>query len=145
MTANEEDAWLPTLGLIGLFRSGVSLIVWMLREVGEDPDIASAIAVGRLDRRGRLRGFVTYLVHGDHIVAMLGKVRIEFSMSHPEAFPAYLLRRHIDLIRKLTRFFPQYVGVPVAKGLEQLAERGLRRAADLSTLLFTFTQAGLEP
>jgi hypothetical protein len=144
VSANDDDAWLLTLGLIGLFRSGVSVIVVMLREAGEGPDVASAIADGRLERRGNLRGFVNYRVHGDHIVAMLGKHRIEFHIAQPEAFSAYLLRRHIDLNRKLRRFYPQVVGVPVTKGLEQLAERGLIRAADPSAPLFALTPAGLE-
>jgi hypothetical protein len=47
MSANDDDAWLRTLGLIGNFRSGVSLILSMVREMGEDTDIASAIADGR--------------------------------------------------------------------------------------------------
>src|SRR5262249_1447333 len=89
MGANDDGAWLSTLGLIGLYQSGVSVIVSLLREVGEDPDIVSAIAVGRLDRRGKLRGFITYRVHGDHIVAMVGKIRIEFNTAHPEGFSAY--------------------------------------------------------
>jgi hypothetical protein len=144
MLANDDGAWLRTLGLIRLFRSGVSTIVAMLREAGEDPDIASAIAVGRLDRRGKLRGFINYRVHGDHIVSMLGNLRIEFNLARPEAFSAYLLRRHIDLNYKLKRFYPQYVGVPVAKGLEQLSERGLILATDPPASLFTLTQAGSE-
>jgi hypothetical protein len=144
MSANEDDAWLLTLGLIGLFRSGVSMIVSLLREVGVDPDIASAIAVGRLDRRGNLRGFITYRVHGDHIVAMAEKIRIEFNAAHPEGFSAYLLHRHIDLNRKLKRFYPQYVNLPLMKGLEQLVERGLIRAIDPAASLLTLTQAGLE-
>ena len=144
MNANDDDAWLLTLGLISFFRSGVSVIVSLLRDVRKDRDIASAIAVGRLDRRGKLRGFITYRVHGDHIVAMLGNNRIEFNMARPEAFSSYLLRRHIELNRKLKRFYPNYVGVPVAKGLEQLAERGLICATEPSASLFTLTQAGLE-
>jgi hypothetical protein len=144
MNANDDDAWLFTLGLIGLFRSGVSVIVSMFREVGKDRNIASAIAVGQLGRWGKLRGYVTYRVHSDQLVAMLGNDRIEFNLAHPEAFSAYLLRRHIELNRKLKRFYPQYVGVPVAIGLEQLAERGLICASDPSASLFTLTQAGLE-
>jgi hypothetical protein len=115
MGANDDGAWLSTLGLIGLYRSGVSVIVSALPEVGEDPDIVSAIAVGRLDRRGKLRGFITYRVHGDHIVAMVGKFRIEFNTAHPEGISAYLLHRHIELNGKLRRQYPEYVGVPVAK------------------------------
>jgi hypothetical protein len=75
---------------------------------------------------------------------MLENLRIEFNMAHPEAFSAYLLRRHIELNRKLARFYRQYVGLPVAKGMEQLAERGLIRAIDPTASLFTLTQAGLE-
>jgi hypothetical protein len=144
MSANDDDAWLLTLGLIGLFRSGVSVIVSMLQEVGEDPDIASAIAVGRVDQRGKLRGFITYRVHGDHIVAIVGKIRIEFNTAYPEGFSAYLLHRHIELNGKLRRQYPEYVGVPVAKGLEQLVGRGFIRAIDPAASLFTLTQAGLE-
>jgi hypothetical protein len=144
MSANDDDAWLLTLGLIGLFRSGVTMIVSLLREVGEDPDIATAIALERFERRGKLRGFITYRVHGDHIVAMVEKIRIEFNTAHPEGFSAYLLQRHIDLNRKLKRFYPQYVNLPLVKGLEQLVKRGLIRTIDAAASLLTLTQVGLE-
>jgi hypothetical protein len=142
MTADDDDTWLSTLGLIKLFRGGVSPIVTMLREACQDPDFASVIAANELYRQGTLRGFIRYRVQGDHIVAMFGKIRIEFNMAHPEAFSAYLLRRHIDLNHKLARPYPQFVDLPVVKGLEQLEERGLIHVIDPTVPLFALTQAG---
>jgi hypothetical protein len=144
ITADDDDTWLQTLGLIKLFRAAVSPIVTMLREACQDPDFASVIATNELYRRGNLRGFIRYRVQGENVVAMLGRIRIEFNMVHPEGFSAYLLRRHLELNPKLARPYPQFVGLPVVKGLEQLEERGLIRAVDPTVLLFALTQAGLE-
>lgn len=142
MTAGDDDTWLMTLGLIKLFRAGVSPMVTMLREACQAPDFASVIATNEFYQRGTLRGFVRYRVQGDHIVATIGRIRIEFNMVHPEGFSAYLLRRHIELNRKLARPYPQYVGLPVSRGLEQLEERGLIRVIDPTVPLFALTQAG---
>jgi hypothetical protein len=107
---DENDTWIETLGLIGLYRAGVSLFIPKLRELCGSRDLSSAVADGRLSRRGKLRPLSTYRIQGDHIVISFRKLRNEFDLLYPDAFSSYLLQRHIELNRILRRSFPQYMG-----------------------------------
>jgi hypothetical protein len=114
----------------------------MFREVAGTPDLAAAVADARLPRRGKLRRFFDYRVRGDHLVVTFQKFRIEFNLKHPEAFSAYLLQRHIDLNRVLRRSFPQYVGLSLARDLDELAQRKLVTLVDDTAALFELTPEG---
>lgn len=140
----EDDVWLPTLGLIRMFRRGACVIASLLRESLKVRDMAVAIRNGTIDQRGTVFGSWHYRVQGDHLVVSHKKDRIEFNYVHPDALSAYLLQRHITLNRKLPRWFPQYVGLPLSKGLDQLLAHGLIRGIDGTESLFVLTQAGLE-
>lgn len=141
--ADDDDHWLPTLGMIGLYRSGVAAVFPILREAAGTPDLSAAVADGRLPGRGRqLRRFLDYRVRSDHLIATFQKFRVEFNLRHPAAFSAYLLHRHIELNRTLRRMFPQYIGLPLARDLDELSRRGLVVSVDDTASLFELTSAG---
>ena len=137
-----DNACLVTLGLIGLYRAGLSFPLARLREAAGVRDLATAIADGRLQQRGKLRRVYDYRVHGEHIVVFRSKFRLEFNFIHPEAFSSFLLKRHIELNRKLTRRFPQYIGLPLARHLKELCERKLVKQVDDVAGLFELTPEG---
>jgi hypothetical protein len=140
---DENDIPTATLELIGLYRLAVRLFLPMLREPCNGLDLDAAVRVGNLGPRGRLRLDATYRIQGDHIVIMFQKHRIEFDYAHPEAFSEYLLRRHIDLNRKIARFHRQCLGLPVARDLSRLQERGLITTVEADRPLFALTPSGL--
>src|SRR5262245_19317141 len=112
---DQDDNWLQTIGLIGLNRAGVGTLLPILREACGGFDLAGTVAEGRLKQRGRLRSCIDYRVRGNHIVVSLRKLRIEFDFIRPKAFSAFLLQRHMELNRKLKKFFPQYLEISLAR------------------------------